>query len=73
MFKWNFFNCLGVLDGKYIVIKVLKYSGSMFFNYKGFFSIVFLVLVDVDYKFIFVDVGFNGRISDGGVLREFCL
>ena len=26
-----------------------------------------MVLVDADYKFIYMDVGRNGRISDGGV------
>ena len=45
-------------------------SGSYYFNYKGSFNIVLLALVDADYKFRYIDVGCNGRISDGGIFRN---
>lgn len=57
------------MDGKNIMIRPAS-SGSFYYNYKHFFSIVLLVVVDTDYKFIDVDIGCNGRISDGGVWRE---
>ena len=58
------------MDGKHIPIKCSKGDGSTFSNYKGFHSIVLLGLVDSGYEFIFIEVGWQGRISDGGILEK---
>ncbi|KAL6419640.1 hypothetical protein ACFW04_011303 [Cataglyphis niger] len=54
--KWNFINCGGALDAQY-------------YNYKHYYSIVLMALVKTNYEFIFIDVGKNGRISDGGIIE----
>lgn len=47
-----------------------KNTGSLNFNYKHTFSIVLLAMADADYKFVYIDVGCIGRISDGGVYNR---
>nr|CAH7765263.1 unnamed protein product [Callosobruchus chinensis] len=67
---WNFPHCIGSLDGKHIVIQAPTNSGSEFYNYKQYFSVVLMALVDSDYCFIFADCGCQGRLSDGAVFRN---
>ena len=60
---WKFRNCNGTFDGKHFVIKQLKNTGFYFFNLKGTFNILVITLVDANYKFIYVDVSCNGKVS----------
>lgn len=67
---WNFPHCLGAIDGKHIILQAPINSGSQYYNYKNFFCIVLLALVDAKYNFLYVNVGSQGRISDGGVFNN---
>ena len=68
--KWQFPNCVGAIDGKHVPLINPINSGSTCFNYKSFFSIVLLALVDADFTFLYVNVGCQGRISDGGLFKN---
>ncbi|KAH9629648.1 hypothetical protein HF086_001119 [Spodoptera exigua] len=68
--KANFPNCIGAVDGKHIRIRSPPKSGSLFFNYKGYNSIVLLAIVDSQYRFMYVDIGAYGKESDSTIFHN---
>ncbi|CAI6373994.1 unnamed protein product [Macrosiphum euphorbiae] len=69
-YKWNFPNCILAIDGKHVRIRSPSNSGSLFHNYKDYFSIVLLAMVDANYKFVAVDIGSFGKEGDSGIFLK---
>lgn len=68
--KANFSHCLGAVDGKHIRVVKPNNTGSMYFNYKYYFSFVLLAVVDSEYRFIFMSVGSYGKECDSSIFKE---
>lgn len=66
----QFPNCIGAIDGKHIRLFKPAKSGSSYYNYKKYFSLLLLAICDSNYKFIFVDIGSYGRNSDSTIFED---
>lgn len=59
--KWDFPNCILALDGKEIAISAPPDTGSLFFNYKKFFSFKLLAICDAHCRFTWIEAGDCGK------------
>ncbi|XP_008189913.1 uncharacterized protein LOC103311881 [Acyrthosiphon pisum] len=68
--RLNFPNCVGAIDGKHVRVMCPDQTGSLYFNYKNYFSLVLLAIVDAKYKFLAIDVGSYGKEGDSGIFSK---
>lgn len=66
---WSYPNCMGCIDGKHVRIIAPAHSGTMYYNYKHFFSVVLQGVADSNYRFTTVEVGGFGKQNDSGTFR----
>ena len=55
------------MDGKQIRIRKPANSEALYFNYKKYFSIVLLAMVDADLRFTYMEVGPESKCSDAAL------
>ena len=58
------------MDGKHIAMRCPYNSGTEYYNYKGFYSILLFALVDADYQYVWIDVGTNGCCPDAQLFNR---
>ncbi|CAH1964555.1 unnamed protein product, partial [Acanthoscelides obtectus] len=66
----NFPHCIGAVDGKHVRLTCPFRSGSMYFNYKDYYSVVLMAVADSKYRFVFVNVGSYGKDCDSSTFKR---
>ena len=68
--RWNFHHTLGSIDGKHVPIQKSLHAGSDYWNYKKFNYIIILAVMDVNYNFLWLNIGTRGAAGDAQIWNE---
>uniref|UniRef100_A0A182K674 DDE Tnp4 domain-containing protein n=1 Tax=Anopheles christyi TaxID=43041 RepID=A0A182K674_9DIPT len=68
--RWQFPHAIGVIDARHVKIRKPSDTGYDYRNYKSFYSIVLLAIVEANANFMYVCVGGKGSLPDGGMFRN---
>ena len=68
--KWNFPLCVGALNGKHARYHCPANTGSLYFNFHGWFSNVLMSLCSARYLYLMVNIGAIGSASDGSIFER---
>ena len=65
--KWNLPQCVGAIDGSHIPVRPPELNHTDYYNRKGWYSVIIQAVVDSDYLFRNVNVGWPGSVHDSRV------
>ena len=71
--EWQFPYAFAAVNGSHLPIKCPKGGAQamkQYFNFKGFYSIVLMALVDTEYRFIWASVGAPGNTHDSTLMQS---
>ena len=71
--EWQFPCCFGAVDGSHLPIKCPKggqEAQKEYHNFKKFYSIVLMAIVDYKYRFIWASCGYPGNSHDSIILQS---
>ena len=66
----NFPHCLGDVDEKHFRVIKPEHSGSIFYNYKDFFSVELMAVEDTNNRFVYVDIDRYGKDRVSSILND---
>ena len=65
--KWGYPQCVGAIDGSHIPIAAPELNHTDYYNRKGWYSMLLQAVVDQDYLFRDICVGWAGSVHDARV------
>ena len=68
--RWKLQHALRALDGQQPAMECPRWSRFRYYNYKGFYSVDLLALVNANYRFLWAVVGSNGCCSDAQIFND---
>ena len=68
--KWGVPQCVGAIDGCHIPIAAPVNNHRDYYNHKGWYSMILQGVVDANYRFLDVCVGWPGSLNDARVFAH---
>ena len=68
--KYSYPLCLGALDGTHISVTPPKGFETDYLNFKKFYSVIMLAVVDAEFRFTYINVGAPGRSNLADVIKS---